>query len=178
MGRVRLRMAAALAAVAALAVASAVTAQPEASQASGLPALTAAVPSGWRSLPGSAAAMTRALAEARLAPAWAGAWGDPARRCYAVAARLEVEGKVRQVVAGLRLSLAPSAPAPAEGSAEQASATLRLALGGELGGELVAKLRSAGPRVIVHALVCAEGDRFPRACQEHCARLAAALEAP
>lgn len=171
--------AAALAAGATLAVTSAVTAQPAAPQvASGLPALTAAVPRGWRALPASEAAMKRALAEARLAPAWAGAWGDPARRCYAVAARLEVEGKVRQVAAGLRLALAPSAPAPVEGSAAEPSATLRLALGGELGGELVAKLRSAGPRVIAHALVCAAGDRFPRACQEHCARLAAALEAP
>lgn len=176
MGLVRLSAAVALGAGTALALASAVPAQPAA--APGLPGLVAAVPSGWRALPASEAAMARALTEARLAPAWAGAWGEPARRCYAVAARVEVAGKVSQVVAGLRLALAPSAPAPAEGSSAEPTATLRLPLGDALGSALVAKLRSTGKRVLVHALVCAEGDRFPRICQEHCARLAAALEAP
>lgn len=171
MGRVRLT----LAAGAGLALASAVAAQPS---APGLPGLVAALPPSWRALPASAAAMTHALAEAKLPPSWVGAWGDPARRCYAVAVRAEVSGQVRQVAAGLRLALAPAAPAAGEGTAATSSAELRLTLGGTPGGELVAKLRGEGKQVKVHALVCADGGRFSQACQEHCARLAAALEAP
>ncbi|MBK7536846.1 MAG: hypothetical protein IPI49_16080 [Myxococcales bacterium] len=155
--------------------------------ASPLPAkLVAALPATWTALADAAAAVQGSVGKVGLTLVHAAAWGDPARRCYAVYVQATVTSKLAEVEAGLRAALAFSpappaaAPAPAAPAAggSAAAASLRVALPPPSTGTLVAHLRAEGRLTLVRALACEIGARYPEACRKICERLADALEAP
>lgn len=142
--------------------------------------LASALPSEWRPLDAAAAAMRASLDQVGVSGAAVAAWGDPARRCYAVWLGAEVKGKPSVVVAGLRAALQPdAAPAPAAPAPPSAGpGELRLEVRAPLTGAAVVRWSADGPLVRLGSLVCGHVERYPESCRARCAALFAALEAP
>ena len=185
MDRVRLIAGAALGCAALAGGAAVVAGEAAAPAAAGAPAaakLAAELPASWQPMSDAVAAVQGSLGQVGIAGAQVAAWGDPARRCYAVFLQASVKGKPSELEAGLRAALAPAqreGDAAGAGSGSATSALeVRLPLTAPVPGMMVARLRAEGPVTHVRALACGHMDRYPEACAAQCTRLQAQLEAP